>query len=144
MLSEMHLNDAIRSLKSNLRSEALSEASRARIFDAARQPLGRFEALAFLFPQARTVAAALAFPLVLTMALLLSLPSPIAPGRQAKIVATKNGENVVFTVANGHKEHRVFKSTDPTRFGVKEVPEVGGRFSDRADNGVELVFYRVD
>lgn len=143
MVTERMLEEAIKGLRAEQASEVLSEPARARIFDGMRRPLGKFEALAFLFPQAR-VAAAVAFPLVLTLALLLSLPGSIAPGRQPKIVAYKDSGNVVFTVANGHKDHRVFKSTDPTRFGVKEVPGVGGRFSDRADNGIDLVFYRVD
>ena len=143
MVPERILDSAIEDLKAESFSEVLSESARSRIFDGMRRPVGTFEALAFLFPHVR-VAAAVAFPLVLTLALLLSVPSSFAPGRQPKIVAYKDNGNVVFTVAKGHRDHRVFKSTDPTRFGVKEVPEVGGRFADRADNGIDLVFYRVD
>lgn len=143
MVSERILDNAIEDLKAELSSETLSGSARTRIFDEMRRPLGRFEALAFLFPHVR-VASALAVPLALTLALLLSLPGSIAPGRQPKVVAYKDNGNVVFTVANGHKDHRIFKSTDPTRFGAKEVQEVGGRFSDRTNNGIELVFYRVD
>ena len=143
MVAEQILDKSVEGLKAESSSGVLSESARALIFDDMRRPVGRFEALAFLFPHVR-VATALAFPLVLTLGLLLSLPSSIAPGRQPKIAAYKDNGNVVFTVANGHKEHKVFKSTDPTRFGVKEVQQVRGRFADSADNGIELVFYRVD
>lgn len=145
MLSERNLDDAISALKSELPGEALSESSRATIFDAARRSFGVFESLAFFFPRSRTIVLAVSFPLVLTLTLLFSLPHSVTPGRHpVKITASKDDGNVVFTVANGRSEHRVFKSTDPARFGAKEVPVVRGRFSDRSDNGLELVFYRVD
>ena len=75
MLSEQGLDDAIALLKAGFRAETLSDAARSTIFDAARRPLGKFEALAFLFPQTRILATAVAIPLVLTLALLFSLPS---------------------------------------------------------------------
>jgi len=144
-MSENELNLAIDALRSELRGEALSESSRSVIFEQARRPLRVFESLAFLFPRSQAILIAVSVPLVLTLAMLFSLPRSIAPGPQfEKLVAAKDDGNVVFTVANGRSEHRVFKSTDPSRFGAKEIPAVGGRFSDVADSGVELVFYRVD
>ena len=144
-MSEKSLEDAIALLKSELHDEALSEASRAIIFDGARRPFRAFESLAFLFPGTRTFVIAVSFPLVVALVVLLYLPHPIVPGGSpAKIAASKDDVNVVFTIADGRKHHRVFKSTDPARFGAKEVPVVGGRFSDRSENGLELVFYRVD
>ena len=143
MDTDRNLENAIQSLKTELRAEVLSDRSRARVFDEVRRPLGWLEAVGFYFPHAR-VAAAITMPVALTAGLLLSLPISNGPGRHPKILAHKDNENVVFTVSNGHRDHRVFKSTDPTRFGVKEVDDVGGRFSDRANNGIELVFYRVD
>jgi hypothetical protein len=143
--SESLLNDAIGALKSEMRGEVLSSSSRAVIFDQVRRPLGVFESLAFLFPRSQAILIAVSVPLALTLALLFSLPHSLAPGRQfERIVAAKDDGNVVFTVANGNGQHRVFASTDPARFGAKEIPAVGGRFSDRAESGVELVFYRVD
>jgi hypothetical protein len=144
-ISETLLDDAIGALKSELRGEVLSESSRAIIFDQARRPSGVFESLAFLFPRSQTILIAVSVPLVLTLALLFSLPHSLAPGPQfEKIVAAKDDGNVVFTVASESGQHRVFASTDPARFGAKEIPAVGGRFSDRQESGVELVFYRVD
>jgi hypothetical protein len=143
--AETLLDDAIGALKSELHGEVLSSASRAVIFEEARRPLRVFESLAFLFPRSQAILIAVSVPLVLTLALLFSLPHSLAPGQQfEKIVAAKDDGNVVFTVAAGNGPHRVFASTDPARFGAKEIPAVGGRFSDRAESGVELVFYRVD
>jgi hypothetical protein len=145
LTTETLLDDAIGALKSELRGEVLSGSSRALIFDQARRPLGVFESLAFLFPRSQAILIAVSVPLVLTLALLFSLPHSFAPGQQfEKIVAAKDDGNVVFTVANGTGQHRVFASTDPARFGAKEIPALGGRFSDRKESGVELVFYRVD
>jgi hypothetical protein len=144
-MSELGLDEAIGLLKTEMCSEALSESSRAVIFEQARRPFRVFESLAFFFPRTQSILIAVSVPLVLTLALLFSLPHSIAPGQQfEKIVAAKDDGNVVFTVANGSNDHRVFMSTDPARFGAKEIPAVGGRFSDRAESGVELVFYRVD
>jgi len=144
-ISDSGLDEAIGALRLELRDEVLSESSRASIFDHAKRPFRVFESLAYLFPRSQAMAVAVAVPLVLTLAMLFSLPHSIAPGQQfEKILAAKDDGNVVFTVANGGNAHRVFKSTDPTRFGVKEIPAVDGRFSDLAENGVELVFYRVD
>ena len=144
-ISERTLDDAISGLKSELRGEFLSEASRATIFEDARRPIRVFESWARLFPQPRPLLIGVSFSLVLMLALLFAQPYSIAPGQHpAKILASKDGGNVVFTVTNGRRDHHVYKSTDPARFGVKEVPESGGRFSDQADNGIELVFYRVE
>jgi len=144
-MAETSLDQAIGALRSELRNEILSESSRAVIFDEARRPFRVFESLALLFPRSQAILIAVSVPLVLTLALLFSMPHSIAPGSQfEKIVAAKDGGEVVFTVADGNSAHRVFKSTDPAKFGAKEVPAVGGRFADRTENGVELVFYRVD
>ena len=144
-MTEMNLEQAIGALRSELRNEVLSESSRAAIFDEARRPFRVFESLALLFTRSQAILIAVSVPLVLTLALLFSMPHSIAPGSQfEKIVAAKEGGDVVFTVVDGNSAHRVFKSTDPAKFGAKEIPAVGGRFEDRANNGVELVFYRVD
>jgi hypothetical protein len=144
-ISDALLDDAIKGLKSELAGESLSGASRAVIFDRARRPSGVFESLAFLFPRPQGILFAVSVPLVLTLALLFSLPHSLAPGRPfERILAAKDDGNVVFTVASGGGRHRVFASTDPSRFGAKEIPAVGGRFSDLQESGVELVFYRVD
>lgn len=143
--NDQSLDDAIALLKSESHPEVLSESSRAAIFELARRPLGGIESLSFLFPRAQKLVTAVSFPLVVTVALLFSLPSSLGPERHtAKLLASKDDGNVVFTVANGRSHHRVFKSTDPTRFGAKEVQAVEGRFLDHADNGIELVFYRVE
>jgi len=144
-VSERYLDDAISGLKSELHGSVLSESARATIFSGATRPLALWESLALLLPRPRPILIAISVPLVLTLALVLSQPRPIAPEQSpAKILASKEDGKVVFTVGNGRRDHHVYKSTDPARFGVKEVPESGGRFSDQMENGIELVFYRVE
>jgi len=59
--------------------------------------------------------------------------------------AAKNGDEVVFTIANGGRAHRVFKSSVPTNFDPSTAVTVrDGSFRDSADDGSDLVFYRID
>lgn len=147
-ISDGSLDEAIALLRSELALDVLSAASRGTIFEQARRPAGALESLAASIPRAWTLALAASFPLAVTLALLLPLQRPPLMGKNSidfpRIIASKDDGNVVFTVANGRSDHHVFKSTDPARFGAKEVKEVGGRFEDPTNNGVELVFYRVD
>lgn len=65
-------------------------------------------------------------------------------GRPVNIQAAKAGHEVVFTISNGHRAHRVIKSTDVERFGAGRVAVEGGRFRDLAESGPVLVYYKVD
>ena len=65
--------------------------------------------------------------------------------RPLSIRAAKNGDDVVFTIANGGRPHRVLKSTVPTRFDPTTAVTVrDGAYRDATDDGSGLVFYRID
>jgi hypothetical protein len=64
-----------------------------------------------------------------------------AIGRPLTVRAAKSGDAVVFTIANGGRPHKVFKSSVPTHFDPSTAVTVrNGAFRDAADDGSDLVF----
>lgn len=62
-----------------------------------------------------------------------------------RIDATKDGDRVVFQIANGGAPHRVTRSTVPNRFDPEAARLVtSGAFEDVAQDGARLVFYKID
>ncbi len=61
-----------------------------------------------------------------------------------QVQAFKAGENVVFTIANGNREHFVYRSARPDRFDpATRVRVTDGVYRDSMKSG-DLVFYRID
>jgi hypothetical protein len=67
-------------------------------------------------------------------------------GLVARVDAHKDGADVVFVIANGHRAHQVYKSHDPSDFGPDaQFVETRGSFRDRLSNGgADVVFYRIE
>lgn len=132
----------------------LSQPARARIFRDAMRSRGsrkQIEAAVPLFFPARRLALATALPLVLIsmMTAYLFLPSgPIdsaADGGAPILRAVRQGDEVIFTIANGGGEHLVRKSNSPKELANAEAIVVSdGAFRERLDSGADLVFYRID
>jgi hypothetical protein len=102
-----------------------------------------------LFVPTRRLAAAWALPLALAGVLFLALPEALGP-REAGAAPTtvhvsKDGDRVLFTIANGGRSHQVFRSTSPDRFDRDDAVRVtGGAFVDRLDDAHAVVFYRIE
>ena len=63
----------------------------------------------------------------------------------AQVRVAKHGDRVVFTIANGDRAHSVYESTDPNRFDSSgRLSTTAGSFVIRADEGADLVFYKID
>ena len=126
--------------------ERLSQGCRTRILRSVDQEAVR-RPLAPLFVTSRQWAVAAVTPvLVLTLALgYLGLSgSDPAPGN-ATVNVTKQGDHVVFLIANGSRDHRVYKSTHSDgQASWKAYTTTTGSFRDRLDSDVDLVFYRID
>ena len=61
------------------------------------------------------------------------------------LAAAKIDGEVVFTIANGNRTHSVKKATHPALLERAEAVRVqNGRYSDAAQDGAAIVFYRVD
>ena len=144
------LRRAVRATRRTTRQVALSGSARDRILDAARnQPADQpGELFPSLFTAPRRLLAAGALPLVLAVGLLVLLnqPAPVTPelGSTTLQVSKEDGQ-IFFRIANGSRNHVVYRSTVPDRFerstGVKVTD---GSFTDAIDDQAGLVFYRID
>lgn len=127
--------------------DRLSDAARNRIVEAAWQE-SRDAAEVFepRFRPARWLVLVGAVPVAAAALVILSSNLGDGTSHEARFTgAEKNGDEVVFTIADGRGPHTVVKSTDPTRFNPAAAASTdGGRYTDQANNGPVLVFYRID
>lgn len=129
-------------------STGLSWPTRARILRLAREErtLGtralprQVEPAFATAPRLATLA--LASAAVLGLALF-SLPRG-GDASRSKLQARKSGNQVIFTIANGHRAHRVFKSSDVDPSKSSPFTTTRGSFRDDLRAGPDLVFYRID
>jgi hypothetical protein len=134
--------------------ERLSGPVRERILDEIKgggERRMRYTAPASLFFPLRRFALASAVPaLVLALAAGYFLtPGPQGdPALQATttdLQVLRQGDEVVFVIANGKTTHMVYKSTEIRGLRTVEPVEVtNGVYRDRIDTETNLVFYRID
>lgn len=126
---------------------SLSDAARSAILAAAAGADHPRTALVPLFLPFRRFVVAGAIPVLLACALLFVVRNPsVTPGeRPTNLAVAKEGDRVVFLIANGSRSHRVTKSPVPHRFdGSAGVSVSDGTFVDRVGGGGSIVYYRVD
>jgi hypothetical protein len=143
------LDRAIAACRGPVRSTArLSEAVHATIMQAALDATTRPGPLPQLFfPVRRLVLATLAPAAILVLGVVLvqSLPGGSPRSENLRIQAAKQGDQVVFTVADGKRPHVAYKSTSADRFDRSNGIRVEhNRFVDSASAGPSLVFYTVE
>ena len=134
--------------------QKLSQPARARIFREAMRPRGsrkRIEAAVPLFFPARRLALATALPLLLISVMTAYVLMPGGPidgaanGDAPILQAVRQGDEVVFTIANGGGKHLVRKSNSAKELANGETFVVSdGVFREQLDSGADLVFYRID
>jgi len=147
--TKVTLDDAILAYRSFAHpDDRLPDEARAEIVRAATRPDRESPRLPQLFvPWGRwaTVAAALLPAAILAGVLgwpTMEPPQPVEPGT---LKVSKKGDQVVFTIANGDREHRVQVSDRPDRFDRSgEVRLAGGEYVDQLEQGSSIVFYRID
>jgi len=126
----------------------LSGESRGRILREALHDGEADEALPALFTPTRRLLVAGALPVLLAVGLLVG----IFPGKHqttashpASIAVSKQGDQVLFTIRNGDRAHRVVRSSQPDRFdGSEGVAVTDGSYAEGLSDGSDLVFYRID
>lgn len=140
------LDRAIAQMKSSISPERLSDDVRHRILREAAaalevQPVPtRLRAAAW-----RVLAGALPVAAVGLLALVLAGRSGGKGEPALRIRATKAGDEVIFSIANGKNTHRVYKLNSANGFGdSSRIPVHAGSFRDSVDDGSGLVFYRID
>jgi len=126
------------------KNQRLSVHARARVLAAVGDPqrarMDR-EPLATLFLPARRLALASVLPMLLLSLMLGYLMIPAERG--GTLTVTKRGDQVIFSISNGHQSHRVYRSDNPTRFDTVYTTTARA-FTDQLQSGPDLVFYRVD
>ena len=128
--------------------EALSAAAREGIREAITRNPARPRALPLLFLPVRRIALAGGMPAALLVAVILLVArgdgtGTLVPG-SPRVQATKEGDRVIFTLANGSRRHTVYTSHAPNDFDARSGVQVRGRFTDALTSEADLTFYRVD
>ena len=129
-------------------SEALSAVTREGIREAITTGPASLRALPLLFVPVRRIALAGGMPAALLIGVILLLARgdgtrTLVPG-SLRVQATKEGNHVVFTLANGSRTHTVYTSHVPNDFDARSGVPVRERFTDALTSGADLTFYRVD
>lgn len=139
------LDSAIAQLKEATSRDSLSDGARARIVaEAWNQHQDRPEAFEPSTRPARWVGWMAALPIAASVLVALAPEQDKTSGPRFAQVE-KVGDEVVFHVVNGNTEHTVTRSTDPSSFNPKAEQQVAdGRYSDRANSGPVVVFYKLD
>lgn len=138
------LGRATAALRATDRPEELADSRRQAIVAAAwKEAQDGTASWTPTFRPARWLALVGLAPVALAIVAVLMV-GPASP--DARIAgADKVGDDVVFTIANGNHPHTVVRSTDPAHFNDKaKLPVADGRFTDQANNGPVIVFYRLD
>ena len=144
------LRRAVRVTRRTTSQAVLSGSARERILDAVRSQAADQPAELFpsLFTAPRRLLAAGALPLLLAVGLLVLLnqPTPVTPDLGASSMQISKEDGQIFIhIANGSRNHVVYRSTVPDRFERSTgVTVTDGSFTDAIDDQAGLVFYRID
>jgi len=136
---------------SPLPQESLSDATRGRILDGVRRREERpwIEPLAALFLPARRFALAAGLP-ALALALILGyslIPAELGGGvdqTPTRLQVSKQGDEVVFLIANGQQTHTVSVSDKAHVVHSRTTFTVTDSFRDRLQSESNLTFYRFE
>lgn len=128
-------------------AESFSHAAREGVLHAGAGRAPAPAPLAGLFLPVRRLALAGVLPVLLLSAMLgyLTLPGTGEPAEvPGTLTAQKQGNQVIFVIANGDRSHQVLRSEEPDFKGATAFTTSNGRFVDRLEGGPDLVFYRID
>ena len=147
--SQEQLDRAIAELRTSIEPAQgrLSEGLRDKILEVSLRPGEEIRPMSSLFLPTQKLALAGGLPLALSAALLfvfayLRTP-PVAP--LVGVQATKQGDQVILTIADGGRSHIVYKSNIPVHFERgRGIRIENGSFSDLATGGPDVVFYRIE
>ena len=144
------LDDAIRLYNSGTApEETLSEEAKRSVLGDLRKPGPAPAPLAALFTPIYRMALAGGLPVALIVGFLawttIDRDSTADRHDPASVQVAKVGDRVVFTIANGGRDHVIVRSQRADRFDPSGAASVTtGSFVDRLDSGPDVVFYRID
>ena len=139
------LDDALTAWRQTATAETLGEPARSALFNDVRELDDRAQAP---FVPGITRAWRWAFlgsvPVV-ALSLVLIVAGDHRPAAEARLSTAKVDGQVIFTLANGGAEHRVYRSADPRAFDrASGVKMARNRYIENVTGGPTLVFYRID
>lgn len=140
------LRQAVEAWRAEAPVERLSERARGRILRDVVRPDPDRSPWIPLFPPVRRLALAAAVP-ALVLAVLVSYGTLIGTGTDGiapQLLASKQGDEVVFVIANGDQSHRVSRLARPVERHGEAMVVNDGTFRDRLSSDSRLVFYRID
>ena len=142
---EEALDSVIAVWKAAPRPERLSDETRRSILRETLENLdGQPVATGLRSAAWRILAGALPVAAIGLLAVML-VDRGVEPTHPLRVRATKAGGEVIFSIANGNRDHSVYKSSVPNRFGASAQLQVrGGSFRDTVDDDSGLVFYRIE
>jgi len=140
------LGRAVEDWRRNAPSPSLSSDARERVLRRALDETAAVRSFAALFVTGRRLVFAGILPLIIlgVFAVLVTMPGD-SPEAGPNVIASRIGDRVVFTIANGGGGHTVYRSTEAHRFepgGAVRVTD--GEFKVPADEDARVVFYRID
>ena len=149
--SEKNENDgllgrAVADWRRHAPSPSLSSDARDRILRRAMDKKVAVRSFPALFVATRRLIFAGVLPLVIlgVFTVLVTIPND-SPEAGPNVVASRIGDRVVFTIANGGGGHTVYRSTEAHRFDPGAAVRVNdGAFEVPADEDARVVFYRID
>jgi hypothetical protein len=140
------LGRAVEEWRRNAPTPSLSSDARDRVLRRAIDETAAVRTFPALFVATRRLIFAGILPLLVlgVFAVLVSMPGD-SPEAGPNVIASRMGDRVVFTIANGGGGHTVYRSTEAHRFepgGAVRVTD--GEFEVPADEDARVVFYRID
>ncbi len=125
--------------------ERLSDAARTRIIEETIQAQ-ETEPIPVRLRSAAWRVLAGALPVAAAVLLVLVFADRAGDrGTPVHVRATKTGNEVIFSIANGKRSHSVYKSSLPNSFDFSTRLAIqDGSFRDSADDASGVVFYRIE
>ncbi len=143
--------DGWRSVEADRGREQLSDGARANVLALSRQSNApKRPALSALFVPFRRIVAATAVPalaLSLSFAWLIGSGGPELTQKIAslQVEASKIDGEAVFSIANGGRTHRVYRSSSTGEIGREDLyATTTETFRDSLSDRARVVFYRID
>jgi hypothetical protein len=129
--------------------ETFSDRARERIFSAVRDERTEPAPFATLFVPVRKVLLTAGLPAaaltVLLAVAVLPTPTELDVESVPSLHVRKQGDEVVFVIANGGKPHSVYRSESLETLGTGEpFATADAAFRDRMDGKPGVTYYRID
>lgn len=138
------LDAAVEALRAETGADRISDSGRSQLYAAMRETEAPATFVSLLAKGYRWATVG-AVPVLVLVAVVVLAGRQRPAHETVRLQVVKVGAEVVFTIANGARPHKVHKSSIPSEFdSAAEVRVEDGRFTDGVTAGADIVFYRID